>query len=68
MDERQERIKLRRTGLAETGQTRLSKHAFDDIVVHADLTGDGADAPSFHVIVAQDLCLALARDDHDHAP
>jgi hypothetical protein len=60
LDEWQKRIKLREARCSETRQTRLSEDTFDDVMVHADLAGDGADAPFFYMVVAQNLCLAVA--------
>ena len=49
----------------QTRQASLRQHPADHVVVHAQLPGDGASAPSLDMVIAQDLCLAVRRNDHD---
>ena len=53
---------------AKARQTGLRQDSGDSVVMHLQLTGNGARAPLLDVIVAQDLSLELSRYGHGSAP
>ena len=64
-DERQVRINGRRTAkAAQCRQAGLSEHTRNTVAMHVQLSSDGADAPAFGVVIAQDLRFNFWGEGH----